>query len=264
MADLDTLVQAYGQVHTSLLALADSLGDDDWSRATGCPGWDVKDQLTHVVALEAILAGDPYPEGHTLPPDLDHVRNEVGRFMEVPIDVRRSRSPRAIVDEAREVFARRAVQLAAIEDLSEVRPTFTGGDQPLYRSLPLRIFDAYSHEQDIRRATGRPGHESGPAADVSVARARKGLAHYLPERLGGEGTVVLRVTGPTEAVIAIDLVAGLLDEVPDVPTVMVELTFSQLMAAVGGRSDAPGPDDVVVGGDHALAGRVLAAAGVTP
>jgi uncharacterized protein (TIGR03083 family) len=71
--DLEALIRAHGDVYTSLSALVEELDEDQWHRPTGCAGWDVKDQVAHVVSLEGLLAGDPYPSGHELPDDLQHV-----------------------------------------------------------------------------------------------------------------------------------------------------------------------------------------------
>ena len=58
----------------ALADLADSLTVDEWRRPTDLPGWDVKDNISHVAGLEAVILGWPQPH-HELPDGLAHVRD---------------------------------------------------------------------------------------------------------------------------------------------------------------------------------------------
>ena len=52
------------------------------------------------------------------------------------------------------------------------------------RFMRVRIFDCWMHEQDIRRAVGRPGHVEGPAVDrvpLFAVRVRDGWIEIGPE-----------------------------------------------------------------------------------
>ena len=46
-----------------------------------------------------------------------------------------------------------------------------GNPVPADRSLPIRVFDLWAHEQDVRIAIGRPGNEDGPAAGSAATRS---------------------------------------------------------------------------------------------
>ena len=37
------------------------LSDSEWALPTECPGWDVKDQLSHLVGIERSIMGEPAP-----------------------------------------------------------------------------------------------------------------------------------------------------------------------------------------------------------
>lgn len=263
MADLDALVAGYHDALDGIEALAGELDAADWELATGCPGWSVRDQVAHVVGLESLLAGAPFPD-HEVPADLPHVRDEVGRFMEVTVDIRRGEPIADLLAEVRAVFPRRRAWLDGLEDLEQQVPSFFGGQQPLYRWLPVRVLDLYAHEQDIRRATDRRGHEDGPAAAVTADRIRRGLLHVLPDRLGRAGTVVLDVEGAHGGTVAVDLAGGRLERPPEEPTVRLRLSFADYVAVGCGRSDAPDVGDLDVEGDRGLATDVLAAAALTP
>ena len=239
------------------------LGEDDWGRPTGCPGWAVHDIVAHVVGLEDVLTGGVEPDVEV--PDLPHVRNDVSRYTERHVLVRRGRSPQELIDELGTVVARRREQLAG--DLEVMAPSVLGGRQPLSRSIGRRAFDIFSHEQDVRRAVGRPGHLDGPAAAACLRRILRGLGAYLPDRVvADEATLVVRVDGAQAAVLWLDLGSGdVLDAEPPDPTVTMTFDFADLVPLACGRDDAPDPARVAeVAGNDALAARVLTSLAITP
>lgn len=261
MQDLATLVRAHEDIYRSFTELVRDLDDADWHRPTGCPGWDVADQVAHVASLEALLAGDPFPDDHALTGDTAHVRDDVGRFMEVLVDVRRRRSREEVVAELEGAVARRRSQLAAHTDVAEEWPSFRGGTQPLYRSLPIRVVDLYAHEQDVRRAVGRSGHTSGPAPAIVVERFAKGLAAVLPTKLDRPGVVRFELTDDPARSFQVAL--GGADPDTD-PTVRIPVTVEQFVAIGAGRADAPRATALDLEGDGALAAMVLPVCGLTP
>ncbi len=263
MPDLAVLVQAHEDLYDAFTVLAGELDDADWERPTGCPGWSVRDVVAHVVGLEAVHAGDPQPDVD-LPDGLDHVTNDVGRVMEVHVEARRHVTVAELRREMAEVFARRRDWLAGLTDLGAEVPSIVGGTVPLYRFLPIRVFDLYAHDQDVRRAVGRPGDEAGPAAATSADRIAKAYAALLPTRVTGQGSVVFDVSGPEGGTLAIDLDGGRLEDAPASPDVRIGLSFPEHVAIACGRSDAPTLDDLEVEGDRDLAAEVLAACAITP
>lgn len=245
------------------LEVVATLGEDDWDRPTGCPGWTVRDVVAHVVGLEDVLTGGAEPDVDV--PDLPHVVNDVSRYTERHVLVRRGRNPRDLIDELGAVVARRRRQLAG--DLEAMVPSFLGGEQPLSRSLGLRAFDIFSHEQDIRRAVGRPGHLDGPAAAACLRRILRGLGAYLPDRVvADEATLIVQVAGAQADVLWLDLGSGeVLDAEPADPTVTMTFDFADLVPLACGRDDAPDPARVAeVAGNDALAARVLTSLAITP
>ena len=59
-----------------LRVLVAPLSEDVWNRPTECPGWSVRDVVSHLIAMELELLGDPRPI-HNLPRDLRHVVDEI-------------------------------------------------------------------------------------------------------------------------------------------------------------------------------------------
>jgi uncharacterized protein (TIGR03083 family) len=202
MTGLATYVAGLAETWEGLAAAVAGLSPAEWDRATDLPGWSVKDNVSHVVGVELLLMGEPFP-AHTLPDDLPHVRNEFGRFMEVAVDLRRPVPGESVLAELRDVTERRLKSLRALDDaaLDEEVPGPTGRPTKLRHVLGIRVFDCWAHEQDVRRALGLPRSLSGVAADLSRRRlllGLTGLASSVPAVTGK--TVVIATTGAVASV----------------------------------------------------------------
>jgi uncharacterized protein (TIGR03083 family) len=123
------------------------------------------------------------------------------------------------------------------------------------------------HEQDVRRALGRPGNLDSPAAIHSAEYLMESLPFVVAKRAGAPaGSVVrLEVAGhaPVTAVVGEDGRGRTATPEDSEPTVTLAMDRATFVVLAGGRR-AAGPDDVRVTGDAALGERVLAAMGVTP
>src|SRR3954464_3473495 len=93
------------QTWDSLDALLASLSEDEWKHPTGCPGWSVQDNVSHLIDYESRALGRPPPEGSTL--QRPHAKNALGEGNEVGVDHRRGLAGRAVLDELREVTTAR-------------------------------------------------------------------------------------------------------------------------------------------------------------
>ncbi len=258
------LVAALADTLDSLLALGDELGPADFATPTGCPGWSVHDQFSHVADLESLLAGRQRTE--TAVPDLPHIASDSGRFMEAGIEARRQTPSSEVLAELRAVVAERMAALRTLTEDTDLKAEVDGffGKVPLGRSLGIRVVDIYSHEQDIRRATGRRGHESGPAAELTLDRYTLAwpttLAGVLPDGV----TLRVDITGPTVRSLGF---RGVGDGVERTETgeadVVVRMPFDAALALACGRADAdPGAAEVT--GDATVAAAVLSNLRVAP
>ena len=253
------LVDQLAATWTSIAELGEGLGEDEWKRPTGCPGWSVQDQVSHLIDFEAFALGRPRPD-HAVA-DVPHARNDMGRLNEVGVDARRSRPGAEVLAEFREVTAARLEQLARLTDDDLANETQTPiGPGTLRDLLTLRVQDTWSHEQDMRRALDRPGHDRGPEVETAVTYWSQFLPFAVGKKAGApDGTTAVFHIGDL-APVAVEVVAGrgrLAAAVPDDPTVVLRLSPVTFAALVGGRSDAP-LDEVEVAGDEPL-GRHLAA-----
>ncbi|QKG21980.1 maleylpyruvate isomerase family mycothiol-dependent enzyme [Actinomadura verrucosospora] len=265
-AEMSGNVAAFEQTVRSSLALAATLGAAEWDRATECPGWTVKDQFAHLVSVEAALLGDPAPEVEV--PEFDHVRNDFGRFLEAGVHARRAVPGPQVAAELADVLERRLVQLADQDpDAPATLPNGKEGTYALF--MRFRAMDCWTHEQDVRRAVGRPGNLDAPAAGCFWAILSKGLPLVVARKAGAEPgqSVLFRITGPVEHRVAVVVDDGgrgsFAEDVPDAVTAELDLDWEGYVRLTAGRC---GPDAVKsqAKGDAELAGRVLANMALTP
>jgi uncharacterized protein (TIGR03083 family) len=254
-------VENLAAVWASVDRLCAGLPDRDWDLPTGCPGWTVKDHLSHLVDYEARALGRPAPDHD--PGELPHVRNDMGRSNEVGVDARRGRPGAAVLGEFREVTAERLAQLGQLTEQDVGGHAMTpAGPGTVAELLTLRVMDSWSHEQDIRRAVGIPGHRDGPAVAESVGYFTQFLPYVVGKRAAAlEGSEVVFRVGDLDPV-AVEVVGGRgrVASDPDHATTTVAMPVVTFAALMGGRGDVPG--DASITGERQLGQRVLDSMGI--
>jgi uncharacterized protein (TIGR03083 family) len=269
---LQPYVDAWTQSIEAISELVQPLAEGEWNRRTDCPGWSVRDVVSHIIGIECELLGDPRPI-HSLPRDLYHVRDETSRHMEVQVDVRRHHTAPEMTSELEYTVIRRSRQLRneKRQPDDDVRHVLPGKDPiTLERLLQLRAFDVWVHEQDIRRALRTPGDLDSPGAHV----ARDVLIAGLPDVVVAAGApngsaVVFDVSGPVEFMrtVRVDSEgrATVDGSVSLGPTVTMTLGWETYVRLACGRTRPEKvADDVKVEGDNELAQRILRRFSVTP
>jgi uncharacterized protein (TIGR03083 family) len=199
------------------------------------------------------------PEAETSGP---HVKNEIARSNEAWVVTLRARTHAELLDDFRSVTAERLAALEALSDAEYDAPSWTpAGDATYGRFMEIRVFDSWMHEQDIRAAVGRPGHEAGPVAEQSVEEVVRALGYIVGKRAGvpAGSSVTLRLTGPVERTVhvAVDGRATVVDTLPGPATAELALSSSLFMRLAGGR--VPAEDElerIELSGDVALARQV--------
>jgi uncharacterized protein (TIGR03083 family) len=248
----------------SIDLLCSPLSEQEWKVPTGCPGWTVQDNLSHLIDYEARALGRPGPD-HS-PVDVSHTKNAMGESNEVGVDYRRSRPGREVLEEFREVTTARLAQLQALTEEDLGREIVTpAGPGTLADMLRLRVMDTWTHEQDIRRALGQPGHVDGPAAQEAVGFFAGFLPLVVGKRAGvTEGATVAIEIGACHRSV-IEMAEGRARVIErtavdvDVALTIPPATFAAL---VGGRSDVP--DDVEITGDATLGHAIVAQLAMMP
>ena len=265
------LVDNMERVWSSIAGLASTFSETDWKTVTDCPGWSVQDQLSHLAGSESRLLGRPAPvnthEGQT------HVKNDIGQGNELQVSLRRSWTGGRVLEEFLEVTEER---LRVLQGMSEqdfqVETRTPAGPGTVADYIAIRIFDAWVHEQDMRRAVRRAGHLDGPVAVHSVGR----LAMVMPYVVGrkvqpSDGTtVVFLVTGSAGRTLTIAMQgarANPVDNLPSTPTVSLTMdveTFACLGCGRWETSTAIQSGRVQIDGDQSLGRSILEQMIITP
>ncbi|MFG2091406.1 MULTISPECIES: maleylpyruvate isomerase family mycothiol-dependent enzyme [unclassified Spirillospora] len=255
---------AYEQTIRSTLGLAETLGEADWHLPTECPGWTVKDQFAHLAGVELDLLGDPSPDIDL--PEFDHIRNDFGQMLEKAVHVRRAVPGPQVAAELADALERRLAELPGM-DPDRLIMCPDGREGPYSRFMKFRAMDCWTHEQDIRRAVGRPGNLDAPAAhcfwDLMSAALPRIVARTA--KPGPGRSVALRVSDPLDFHVAVrvdDDGRGHWAE-PGKPTAELAMSWETYVRLTAGRCT---PDAVAVdtAGAQDVATRVLTNMAITP
>ncbi|MFK4118203.1 maleylpyruvate isomerase family mycothiol-dependent enzyme [Streptomyces longwoodensis] len=271
---LHPTLQPYADAWThsieAISELVQHLAEADWNRRTPCPGWSVRDIVSHVIGLDSEMYGDPRPI-HSLPRDLFHVTNEHQRYMEMQVDVRRHHTSPEMTSELELMVIRRNRQLRneSRDPGTKVRGPL-GAELTLEESMRSHAFNVWVHEQDLRASLGLPGNLDSPGAYV----ARDVLLDELPrvaERADAprSSAIVFDVHGPVEFLrtVRVDIQGrGTVETVPALgPAASFSLDWETFVRLACGRV---GPDAVAdrvkAEGDTVLTTAILRNFAVTP
>jgi len=259
MIPTDT-IDALEQCWRSLTDLCGQLDEPRWKLPTDLPHWTVQDNLSHLVAIERMLAGHA-PTEHRAQ-DLAHVRNPIGEHNEHEVDLRRSLPGAAVLAEWTEVSTSRLATLRSADDEYFDAPAMTPvGPGTVADFLHVRVLDSWVHEQDIRRAVGIPGNLSGPAAELTIDRLLRTVPIVVGKRAATpEGSAVqLEITGGVRRTLVCEVANGRavpVDRPSTEPLCTISLDVEGFLVLATGRRAAP---DVaaVVRGDSRHAKLVL-------
>lgn len=256
---LSGYVDVWWQAVNDFVDLLEELDDEDWSRPTDLPGWDVKAVASHIAHLESILAGGPEESADI--GDAEHASG-LGLYTEIGVVNRRDASADAIINEIRAAATARHTRLLAdppTDAAAKPDPVFGGVGWDWRTLLRNRPLDVWMHEQDVRRAVDRPGGMDSPAARHSAEYLAESLGYVLVKRVGAPAgtSVVLEMEG--SAPYAFEVSASgrgeRLTGVPDQPTTRLRMDREAFIRLAGGRCE-PEPGTVEIEGDAEL-GRLL-------
>jgi uncharacterized protein (TIGR03083 family) len=256
---------ALGETWGSLAGVSHDLSAGEWALPTECPGWDVKDQLSHLVGIERSLMGEPVPAWDG--PLGDHVKNDLAAMHEPWVAVRRARPGPDVHAEFVDVTGTR---LARLEARSEEEWALVGfspvGDVPYAVFMEVRVFDSWVHEQDARRALDRPGGGGNRASAVALDRMVGAMPFVVGKKAGcADGTAVrFDVDGPGDDARAFTVaVEGgrakpVGDDVaPSATLAMASTDFVRLCCGRATTEQVEAAGGVRVEGDAAVARSVL-------
>jgi uncharacterized protein (TIGR03083 family) len=258
---------ALAETWQSLAEVCSQLSAAEWALPTECPGWDVRDQLSHLIGIERSLMGEAAPEWDE--PFGAHVRNEFAAVNERWIAVRR---PLAGEEVRTEFVAVTAARLAALEACSEEEWAEVGwspvGEVPYAVFMEVRVYDSWVHEQDARRALDRPGGSGNRASALSLDRVQGAMPFVVGKKAGCvDGTAVrfeLSGLGADARAFTVAVEGGRARPVGDdvAPTATLCLSSIDFVRLGCGRTDAADVEaagGVELHGDAGVGRRVLGA-----
>jgi uncharacterized protein (TIGR03083 family) len=275
--DLRTLLAAWEDGLHAVVELGRRLTTEQWQARTECPGWSAGDVVRHLSWVESFLAGRPAQEHEVDWERFPHITSDFGRLTEVGVDARRARGQDEVCDELDALIDVRLSQLMSVEpfDLMTDVPGLFGKPVPLHSLLRVRVLDIWTHEQDIRRATGLPANLATDAAHVAAAQLVRSLPFVLARNLEAPPGAAMRVTvtGPIAferwSVVDEEGRGAALDDLgaPDDPAVGLSTDWETFARLGTGRLDVGDPDirsRITLTGDPSLADRLPTALAITP
>ncbi len=260
------LVDVLEEVWRSIDELGATLTEDEWKTPTELPGWTVQDNLVHLSAIEAMSLGRPWRDVPDAPA-ADHVKNDFGRHNENMVHSRRGWSGADALAEFRALTHERIEGLRALDAAGFGADSWTPQGPGTVRTLlPFRIFDSYAHEQDMRRALGRPGDTGSRAARHTLDTMATAMPFVVGKKAAAPdgSTVVFSLTEPLARTVAIEVVDGRarpMDAAPAEPTVRITMGTETFERVGCGRVDpatALAGGAVTFDGDEAVGRRVVA------
>jgi uncharacterized protein (TIGR03083 family) len=264
----ETVATALIEEWRALDALLTELSEEEWAAPTCLPGWQVRDVVAHLIGTESVLSGSEVPPSDVDVRALPHVRNDMGATNERWVRALRAETVSAVLERFRTVTQARASELAVMSRADFDAPSWTPVGEGTYRQfMTIRLFDCWLHEQDIRDAAGRPGHDTGPAAEAAVEQVSGGLGYVVGKRAAAPpgSAVTFQLTGPIRRTlfVQVDQRARLVDCLDRSATTTLTLSSDTFVRLGGGRVTASGAA-VEIDGDAELGQRVLANMAITP
>jgi uncharacterized protein (TIGR03083 family) len=239
------------------IAVGRELSDEEWESPTDCPAWTAKDHVSHLIGTERMLQGLPSAEVEADVEPWPHVKNPIGEFNEREVELRRGRSGSEVLAELEELVELRLGTLRNADEAYFTQEAMTPtGPGTMLDFLSIRILDCWVHEQDIRRAVGRPGHLDGGPAEHTTDRLLRTIPIVVGKRAAApEGSVtLLRLTGPVERTVPVVVEGGRAKVAdpdtagpPDVTVAMDSETF--LVLAVGRQAALDRSDRIEISGE---------------
>jgi uncharacterized protein (TIGR03083 family) len=262
--DRDHLVRGLDDSWVALIELGAELSPEDWGKPTDCPGWTVKDQFSHIIGTESLLLGRPTPDVD-LPGDLDHIHNDVGRLNEFWVEFYRNRSGAEVIADLSEVVtSRRAVVSHMDQDAFDEEAATPAGPDTYGRFMRLRVMDQWVHEQDVRLATGRPGHLEGLAPELTMDEVGSMMGFVVGKKAGVPAGKSVRfdLTTPVarEILVAVGERGYVVPELAGQPTSTVSLPGDHFIRLACGRMAHDDPrvqENLKLEGDAALGQKVI-------
>ena len=258
------IVSALRETWYSLDGYCSQLTPDQWEQASDCPGWSVKDVLSHVVGTERQLLGETMPAPESFG---EHVKNEVGRSNEAWVNSMRPKSGAEVLGIFEAAINARLDLLDAMSEEQFDADSWLPVGKGSYRDfMAIRVMDCFVHEQDIRISTGGSFLAHQRSGRIALDHLLAGLPYVVGKKvIPPEGTTVrVEVLSRSEVIGSVrvrvqDGRAAVVKETDAIEDAVLRCTFEAYLFAAAGRLVAPRYLDdgsVTFQGNEQLARRV--------
>lgn len=203
------IIEALDDTWSSISSLLADKSEESFLSPTPCPGWSVKDVLSHLYGFEQMLSGDPVPTVSGGYPD--YVKNPIGELNEAYVIEGRRSSGQEALTRFRETAGKSLSRLRALTPEEwEIVGWSPEGDRPYHRFMETRVLDSWIHLQDIRDALLQPADDHGAGEEIVLNRFEAALPFILGKRVGApEGTLVqVNLSGRLARVIFLKVLDG--------------------------------------------------------
>lgn len=203
------IVDALDQTWTSINRTLRTRTAEAYDAPTPCPGWTVRDVLSHLIGFELMLRGDPVPEHVGSWPE--YVKNPVGELNEAYVLAFREKPGIEVLDLFMDTTTSSLERLRALSDEEWERVGWSPeGERPYHRFQETRVLDSWIHLQDIRDALLEPSDDHGPGEEIVVNRFEAALPFVLGKKADApEGTLVqINLSGRLGRSILLGVVDG--------------------------------------------------------
>jgi uncharacterized protein (TIGR03083 family) len=243
---------------------------DAYDAPTPCPGWSVRDVLSHLLGFELMIRGEFVPAQHEgLWPS--HVKNPIGEINELVVEVYRSWPGTEVLDLFRATTHRSLELLRSLDGEAWEKVGWSPeGERPFHRFQETRVLDSWIHLQDIRDALLEPTDDHGPGEEIVVNRFESALPYVIGKKAGAkDGTLVrINLSGRLARSILIGVESGrahALERTGDPPTLELTTPVALFWRRAAGRISAEAflrASVTDVRGDEELAGSFAEALAV--
>ena len=203
------IIDALDQTWTSIDRVVRPQLGESYDAATPCPGWSVRDVLSHLLGFEVMLHGGAVPDYRGEWPS--YVRNPIGEINEAFVAAHRHEPGREVLDQFRDATRRSLRALRELDDAGWERVGWSPeGEQPYHRFQEMRVLDSWIHLQDIRDALLQPEDDHGPGEEIVINRFESSLPYVIGKKMKApEGTTVLvNLSGRLARTILIGIADG--------------------------------------------------------
>jgi uncharacterized protein (TIGR03083 family) len=180
--------------HSALLAILAGQPSEIWAAPSGCPGWTVKDLVSHLATLFwRTVDRSGLPDTQGLPTE---------RALDQDVASRADWDPARVLDDYVEVTGRAIPILREFEDRDDLVPLGDLGTYPISMLASAYAFDHYTHiRADLLVPRGPIDAAPPPSDELRMAPTVAWILAALPQQCAAataslRGPVELVLTGP--------------------------------------------------------------------